>query len=287
MAINFPEPKQITIVIDYISYCVASGIYYTSGFLSSPSVVSGYKGHVLDHNPATDCVFDTNASTDASLVMAGNDGSGGREGVWYAFLDHTNLHTADSDNTKCSPYFQNASGGNQAITGIYNISGGRVNGAGLCVFKSSASTTLRGVVIDKESGGFSADLGIKYLHTGLGYTLPSNSTSQINFNSRYNNKVQRNIGGHQFSTLKNKGESYIISAEWDFIKWGGDNDVEDYLEIPQYTLGSHLPVGLILNSTDASALANEQNYLFARITKWEISQTSVNSWKVSAEFTSI
>jgi len=279
---DVPELGQLKIIPDYWGWTIGQGSSLEKGDVSGSAVIIGGSLYdLINHRPSSKLQLHTAGETGEHYIYTS---WGQKTGQWWGFLDGHNMKT-DADAQIC---FEDSSHNKEQTLTVFNGTNSnpyvQPNANSLTVFKSaSPSVAIRGINFTDISTFGSSHLSIGVIHIGMEYSMPHNATASLSYNTKFQNKVNTAFGGASYSTLYNTKPQRIISASWEYVNWStGSSGIDDFTEMIGFSYGSHIPVALIL---DPDVTNTADNYLFARITKWQQTQQSPNLWKVSAEFT--
>lgn len=293
MALNhprrFPKPKKMIIVPDFVAYHISQG----EKINDAGDVI--YVKSLL--NKQEDIVtIDTLDGVGNPQDFPFSVYNKAKTGFWWAFVHHINCDTSISNGSAtqgCRVGFYNG-GSVVGETGVFNYNNAtkQVIADKFSVIKTTSSVEANGIkFIGNPVLGYNFDkkIEVRNVHCGIGYQLPQNADITMKVGIKHKSKVQKAFSGKEYSILYDTKGELTIKAEWNYIPFkdgspttGNLNDINNALDLTSETLGSHVPVALVL---DPSITDNGHNYLFARITRWANTQISPNTWKISAEFT--
>jgi len=288
-----PELGQIRIIPDYFNYLIATGsdLSYASTLPVSPLVVNDFAW--LDHRLQSYTTHPTDAIGYFRYESADTFTGGGNTDMKIMCL-----YNSDNWATK-EAHIGIVSSGGTLITALnVLVNGSEVTDGyvrpttevaghpqGLTIFETQDTWVVKGVIVSTYSGTgtFVGDVGTHILHVGEIFELPTNATASLSYNTKFKNKVNTAFSGASYSTLYNTNSQRIVKASWEYINWSnGSSGINDFTRMMGICFGSHIPVAV---EFDKAVTGNYENYMFARITKWNQTQMSPSLWKVSAEFT--
>lgn len=284
---TIPEIGRITIIEDYLNYWISNSATNSAITLNGNSVQTGSIYSIFDHRSSTSVILSTNGDT-TSFQIYGN-GSGGFSDNMMVYMEGDNLvgcdlrfafYDASSDDINADPVL------NCTADGEYVIPTGNI-----AVAESTGSiSNIKGVIFDHttSAGSYGDNLDLRILHLGRKFQLPYEAVANITYDKKYNNKINKSLGGNTYSTLLERESGRTIKMSWEHMDWADNsNGVNRFISNGgslDWTYGSHIPV--LIQLTDATPIT-EEHFIFARIMSINISQTSPHLWKVSAVFEEI
>jgi len=273
-----PELGQLKIIPDWTNYQIAKGETPSHGGSYAPDNDPADLYNMYDHRVSNVCEFPVGTGNGVLYTAIASP----LTADWICFVYNHNLNTKNGLIALHGATHQKANAIHNCTEGGTYVS---ADSNAPIVF-SSTNKSISGFKIDDIGNtGYltSADLFFGIVHFGVPYQMPSNATASLSYNTKYQNKVNTAFSGASYSTLYNTKPQKIISATWEYVNWStGSSGIDDFTTMMNYSFGSHIPVALIL---DPDVTNTADNYMFARITKWQQTQMSPNLWKVSAEFT--
>ena len=311
------ELGKIDIIPNYLLYADVIEPFATVGF-AGLTIVNEDKfytanpfNNVLNYSKSIKAKFDTD--TDAQTMWSwGFPSVGGDsiDNIFVCIIDGHNFYTAKAElnflNDSLNRYDGSPSGEVVALTNNLTITSDTVypDDDNFFAYRFKESQVCQGMSIypsQNNSDEYDADLEVGIVHMGLKYTTPSNAYNSLSYSKVGYNRTSRTKSGVFNSYQTNTKTKRIIKSTWTGFKHTDNSmsSVDTYADMIEQCMGSHVPVAIQLKTwdqrtqtgtysdTDIIGQLTSEHFIFMRVTGFNMTQNSPNTWTATAEFTEI